>query len=307
MSYVSAMSSRRLGFLSSGSRGTERPPLLSPFEQPTGWFTGRVTSGGRSVASSEARLGHARARRWWVTRRRIGSIERAAAFVDDVGFALLFPKQRVLAPSLWEAVAGEDAEPFAAGMGTSEQKVWEWKDELPRRGLAWYGVLLAGRGSFLAPALVAALYPGDGAIDDHEALPLSAAAHEIASALAAEPLPSAALRALIGDRRRYESGIVELQRQLLVTRAGVRDNRSGWPSALLDLTCRQFVVGGRRDLGMVAARFLDTALEATAADLARTFRWHLAQAREHLDELVRTGRAAADGDRYLTRSMGVPT
>src|SRR5215216_5618489 len=34
----------------------------------------------------DAELGQSRAARWWVRRRRIGSIERAAAFVDDVGF-----------------------------------------------------------------------------------------------------------------------------------------------------------------------------------------------------------------------------
>jgi hypothetical protein len=68
-------------------------------------------------------------------------------------------------------VAGEDAEPFAAGMGVSEQKVWAWKDELPRRGLAWYGSFLANRGSLLSPELLAALYQGEGTVDDHESLP----------------------------------------------------------------------------------------------------------------------------------------
>ena len=85
--------------------------------------------------SGEAVLGKARGRRWLPTGRRVRSIARAAAFVDDVGFALLFPSERVLVPSLWEAVAGEDAEPFATGMGSDEQRVWAWKDELPRRGL----------------------------------------------------------------------------------------------------------------------------------------------------------------------------
>ena len=44
-------------------------------------------------------------------------------------------------------------------MGTNEQRVWTWKDELPRRGLAWYGAYLGGRGTFLAPELLNALYP----------------------------------------------------------------------------------------------------------------------------------------------------
>jgi hypothetical protein len=222
-------------------------------------------------------------------------------FVDDVGFGLLFPTPRVLAPSLWEAVAGEDVEPFAEGMGASEQKVWAWKDELPRRGLAWYGAFLAGRGSFLSPAMVAALYPGKGEIDDHESLALSATAHEIAQALAGEPLPSATLRTLVGDRNRYQRAITELQRQLLVTTAGVHESRSGWPSSLLELTCHRFAVGSGQDHGYVATRYLDTMLAATAADLARAMRWSPAQAGAHLDELVRAGLATPDGDRYLAQ------
>ena len=55
--------------------------------------------------NGEAALGEARERRWLLSGRRVRSLARAAAFVDDVGFALLFPSERVLVPSLWEAVA----------------------------------------------------------------------------------------------------------------------------------------------------------------------------------------------------------
>jgi hypothetical protein len=254
-----------------------------------------------SAADSQRALGLARGRRWWVSGRRVGSIERASAFIDDVGFALLFPTPRVLAPSLWDAVAGDDGEPFAAGMGANEQKVWTWKDELPRRGLAWYGRFVGGRGSFLSPALLAALYPGAGRVDDHESLPLSPTAHEIADALAGEPLPSAVLRTLIGNRNSYERAAVELQRHLLITTAGVQEHRTGWPSALLDITCRRFDVGGRADPTIVASRFIDTMLEATASDLARAFHWPPARARAHLDDLVAAGKATSDGARYRAR------
>jgi hypothetical protein len=245
-------------------------------------------------------VGSARARNWWVRGgRRVGSVKRAGAFVDDVGFALLFPAPRLLAPSLWEAVTGEDVEPFAAGMGASEQKVWTWKDELPRLGLAWYGAFLGGRGSFLSPALLAALYPGAGEVDDHEQLPLSPTAHEVARALVAEPAPSAALRKLVGDRNRYQRAIVELNRHLLVTTAGVHDSGSGWPSAVVDLTCRRFDIGGQYDSGYAVRRYLDTMLEATPAELARAFRWPLTQARARLDDLVSQGSASSDGPVYV--------
>lgn len=248
------------------------------------------------------RLGEARARRWWVAGRRIGSIQRAAAFVDDVGFAFLFPTPRMFAPSLWDAVAGGDAEPFATGMEANEAKVWAWKDDLPRRRLCWYGAFLAGRGSLLSQEIVAAFYPGEGAPDDHESLPLSPAAHHIAEALAAEPLSSAALRALVGDRNVYQRAIGELQRQLLVTNAGVQEQSTGWPSALLDLTCHRFPVGGRQDAALVTARFLDTMLSVVPADLKRAFGWSIPQARQRLDDLVERGTATSSEGRYLPRS-----
>jgi hypothetical protein len=251
----------------------------------------------------EAALGRARERRWWLSGRRVRSIARAAAFVNDVGFALLFPSERVLVPSLWEAVAGEDAEPFATGMESDEQRVWAWKDELPRRRLAWYGNYVAGRGSFLSPSLLRLLYPGYGGTDDHADLELSPAAHQIASALAHGPLPSATLRALIGDRGRYQRAAVELQRQLLVTTAGVQEQASGWPSAVLDLTCRRFDVGGGQDHLTAAEMFLRVVLDASAPDLARTFRWPVGTAREHLDALVASARAVQSGNRYLAPSI----
>jgi hypothetical protein len=244
------------------------------------------------------RLGRARERRWWIAGRRVRSIERAGAFVDDVGFALLFPADRVLVPSLWEAVAGADVEPFATGMESNEKRVWAWKDELPHRGLAWYGNFVASRGSFLSPALLRMLYPSYGDVGDHEELQLSNVAHEIAGALAEGPLSSATLRSLVGDRNRYQRGIAELQRSLLVTNAGVEEQPSGWPAVVVDLTCRRFDVGDGLDHEAAADTFLRVVLEASAGDLARAFRWPVAMARRHLDALVATGAASRSATGY---------
>lgn len=247
----------------------------------------------------EVELGRARERRWWVRGRRVRSITRAGAFVEDVGFALLFPSARVLVPSLWEAVAGEDAEPFATGMAVDERRVWSWKDELPLRGLAWYGNYADGRGTLLSPSLLRWLYPADGGTEDHRDLDLSATAHEIATALSEGPQPSASLRALIGDRSRYQRAAVELQRHLLVTNAGVHEQASGWPSAVLDLTCRRFDVGGGRDHRAAAELFIGVVLDASARDLARTFRWPVGEAGGHLDALTTSAHVRRFNNRYL--------
>lgn len=248
-------------------------------------------------------LGRARARRWWVTGRRVRSVARAGSFVDDVGLALLFPSERLMLPSLWEAVAAEDAEPFATGMDDDEQRVWAWKDELPRRGLAWYGSFVGGRGSFVSPALLRLLYPAYGDETDHEHVALSPTAHEIAAALMNGPLPSATLRVLVGDRNRFQRSVTELQRSLLVTNAGTAEQASGWPSSVLDLTCRRFDVGGGYDKSVAARLFLQVVLECAAGDLARAFRWPVTEARSCLDALVESGHAVAADRTYRSASL----
>jgi hypothetical protein len=215
----------------------------------------------------------------------VTTLDQAGVFVDRVGFAVLFPTERVTAPSLWEAVAGPDEVPFAAGMGPAEQQVWAWKNELPRVGAAWYGKFVHQRASLLSPALLAALYPGAGEPTDHAALDLGESAHRIAEALLTGPLPTAVLREVVGDRGRYDRAMSALQRHLLVTSAGVQQYRTGWPATLVDLTCRLFDVGAGPDHGYAAARFVDTMIETTPAELARAFGWRIGTARERLAAL----------------------
>jgi hypothetical protein len=122
-------------------------------------------------------------------------------------------------------------------MGANEQKVWAWKDELPSRGLAWYGTV-PGRAR-----LVSVAGPNGDRLSYGE---LAAAVN------------------------RYQRAIVELQRHLLITTAGMREQRTGWLSALVELTCRRFDVGGGQDHGIAVRQFLDTMLAAGISDRMAT-------------------------------------
>ncbi len=244
-----------------------------------------------------SQLGEARAERWRVG-AGVRTVEQAGEFLADVGLAVLFPAERAVVPSLWEAVADDETEPFATGMNDNEQRVWTWKDELPERGLAWAGKLAYGRASFLSLDLLTALYPGVGELDDAAGFDLSPEARRIAEALLTGPLPSAELRALIGNKYRYDRGLTELQRLLLVSARGVSTQRAGWPAVVVDLTCRLFDVGGRADDQRAASRLLDTVLEATPAEVGRAFGWPVPRARQALDALVGTGAASRDGRVY---------
>jgi hypothetical protein len=238
----------------------------------------RPADGGRALA-------RARGDRWLPT-PLISSVDEAAAYVERVGFAVLFPAERLPVPSLWEAVAGPDAVPFAAGMGPAESQVWTWKDELPKAELAWYGKFVYKRASLLSPRLLAALYGGDGEPTDHEAFDLPDEAHRVAEALMTGPLSTAALREIVGDRGRYDRAMTALQRHLLVTSAGVREHRVGWPATVVELTCRLFEVGGGPDHAYAVRRFLDTMIEATPEQLARAYCWSVGTARARLAGLA---------------------
>jgi hypothetical protein len=210
----------------------------------------------------------------------VKTISQAADFIEEVGFALLFPSDSIDAPSLFDVVKGAAVERWSEG--SAESLIWGWKDELPLTGRAWYGKFAYRRASMLAPLLLAALYEGDGEIDDHRHLDLSPAAHRIADALATGALPTPVLREVAGDKRDYERGIGELHRSLLITTAGVDEQRAGWPAAIVELTCRQFDVGGRLDRAYATKRFLDTVNEPTPRALSRAFNWSLPLAREEL-------------------------
>jgi hypothetical protein len=134
--------------------------------------------------------------------RPIRSIGRAGAFIDDVGFALLLPAPGMALPSLYEA-ASEQPVPLAElAWGPDAQRVWGWKDALPRKALAWSGRLLGGgRASFLAPRLVGRLLRTCGGTGRLPPGTLGEEVRRIAETLLSSgPLPTAVLRQAVGCR-----------------------------------------------------------------------------------------------------------
>ncbi len=254
----------------------------------------------------------ARARRWWLTKRRVASIGRAAAFIDDVGFTLLFPNKGVDLPSLYGVVSDKPLFSPEGDWGPEADRVWVWKDELPRRGLAWYGRFARGRPSLLSPALLADLYPRRGRPDDFQDAGLSPAAHRIARILLRSgPQSTGALReALDVEGKRasdaFYRSVTELGRALVVTHFGVEDEGAGWPVPVLELTARAFRIPARRSdtarRARAAERYLDTMLVASPHELGSTFGWGTEVARRTLDLLVARGRAERHASAYRLRS-----
>ncbi len=115
-------------------------------------------------------------------------------------------------------------------------------------------------------------------------------------------MPQSMLREEVGlagkaGKGRFERAI-ELQRQLLVTHAGVWEQDAGWATAMIALTTSVFDVGGRFEPAAAAAKYLATALNVTAAELGRAFAWPVADARTALDGLVERGVAVEEAGHY---------
>jgi hypothetical protein len=249
--------------------------------------------------------------------RPIRSIGRAGAFVDDVGFALLFPTAEAPLPSLYEAASQQPLPLSEMVWGPDVQRVWGWKDELPRKGLAWSGRLLCGgRASFLGPGLLVDCYPRVGEPDDFRQASLGEDARRVAETLLASgPLPAAVLRQAVGleGRRggaRFSAAVVELGRALVCASFGTEQVGAGWPSVVLELTARVFDLGGGEAdeadevarQRQVARCFLDTMLVASAGELASAFGWPRAAAGAALEELVERGEAVGEAGSYRPRA-----
>jgi hypothetical protein len=247
-------------------------------------------------------LERARARRWWAGRAKVTRIDRAAAFIEDVGFALLFPNKGVALPSLYDVASDRPLFSPAGDWGPDADRVWDWKDELPRRGLAWYGKFLRGRPSLLAPSLLGDLYPRRGRPEDFEEIPLSPRAHRIARILLRSgPQSTTALREALdveGKRatEEFQRALAELGRALVITHFGTADEGGSWPVPVLELTARAFRIPppGRRSRLRAAERYLDTMVAAKPSELASAFGWAVDEARGLLETLVRGGRASRD-------------
>src|SRR5436309_7376855 len=242
---------------------------------------------------------------------RLRSLEQAAAWIDEVGVALLFPSGDYVLPSLWEAVAGNpevdwsirDEEGKYVAFTPNMRKVWSWKDELPAKRLACVGLHVARTSALVAPKLVAAAYAltgrrgtaddfRDAGLDDVE-LAVAEAALELG-----RPTTRRELRLLVGaDKRHTDRAVNALQRKLVLTNAGLSSEGSGWASTLHDLLARRWRAKLRRvparddAIVALAAAVVRGAGEVSVADLGAALRLRKREATETLEALEARGLA----------------
>ena len=245
-------------------------------------------------------------------RKRVRSLEQAAAFVDDVGLAIVFPKADLVLPSLWEATAGPGPLEWAVRdengkfLSFTEDfgRVWRWKDELPERRLACAGKHAARAVCLVSPKLLAALYAltgRPGRPDDFREAELDPLQLEVAEAVLENgPCSGPELRRLLGgaEKRRVDAAIESLQRELVLTNAGNTEQEPGWPAVTQDILARRWhrylrrlPAGGDARETLASTVLAAAPDEVSAADLAAALGWRRNQAAAVLDAVTERGLA----------------
>jgi len=225
----------------------------------------------------------------------VRTLAAAAAWVDEAGLALLFPKADVVLPSLWEQVAGEADAPHAVREpdGTfvrwadGMSFLWGAKDELPARRLVCVGRHLARVTACVAPRMLPALV-AQGHRGESDGLE-----RELVDAIdSGGPLTAPELRRLVGaPNKDVDRAIAALHRRLVLTSSHLVEQEGGWGALAHDLLERKWPLPeplpaadeARRELARVV---LGTAGELTAADLGGALGWRRPLATEVLDAIA---------------------
>ncbi len=225
----------------------------------------------------------------------IRTIAQAARYIDRVGFCLLFPSKKLPLPSLIEASKGRALRNYKPCADWSDDfvRLWRWKDELPRKRLAYYGKYFRGRGVFLSLEFLAYFYCLEGnparlgAGDAFERLyregKITADAHlELRYGLGWESKRS---------NRRFKRALLELQQRLLIVHWGTKAETRAWESAVYQLTARAFPKAVRAAAKLspdaarqrIAAQYRKHRAHAKPQEVARLFGWTRAEAQAALD------------------------
>jgi hypothetical protein len=200
-------------------------------------------------------------------------------------------------PSLWEAVAGTrevewgiEREDGKFTFTPEMARCWQWKDELPTRGLALVGKHFGRWAAVIAPRLAGAAHAA--AVERRESL--SALQHEVVEAVRRQgPCTGPELRELIGvEKKAVDTAVVGLQRALVLTNARLVEQRQGWGAIAVDVVDRLWELQAVAEPELDLARaVLGSSGAISAADLGGALGWRLRRAREVLDELRERGEA----------------
>jgi len=229
--------------------------------------------------------------------KRVRTAPDAMRFIDAVGYCLLFPIKRLPLPSLYYACARRDIH-LGPSWDKYCERIWKWKDELPRQRRAFYAKYFKQRGTFISIKLLPHFLAMRGSptrTDDYErfyaAGQISHDASVVWQMLAAHgPLATLELRHACkmdskAGNARFKRAMLELQCLLAVVHFGAEQETAAWASARFELTARAFpnqVRAARRITpeearAAIAAKYLEWHPDVPWRTLARLFGWTKAE------------------------------
>ena len=225
--------------------------------------------------------------------KRVETLAEARKFIDATGFCMLFPVKNVPLPSLyWMVTRRGPDDDFV--FDKYFERIWHWKDELPRRRRVCYAKYFRRRGTLISlqqlPYFLAmretAVAPGDhapfyadGRIRDD--------ARVIWKALEEHgPMATLELRHLChmetkAGNVRFKRAMLDLQGLLVVVHFGTEQETGAWASGKFELTCRAFPqqtsaaknIAPEMARAKLAAKYLEWNPAAPPVQLARLFGW----------------------------------
>src|SRR5512136_3061598 len=242
---------------------------------------------------------------------RVTTPEEAKAFVDEVGYCLLFPSQVEL-PSLWDAIAGRVVKTYSSHSGYEIERTWGWKDDSLNKKRWYYGKLLRHKATLVSLEFLPNFYAlsenyGDyehDYLDEYRQGRLSAEAKAIYEAL----LKNGALDAVRlrresrmsseASKPRFEKALTELQIGLKVLPVGIAE-AGAWryafiyealPRWLPDVPERARGIGRAQARCAILDQYLRNVIATTLPGAARVFGWPLDEARRTAEALAQKGR-----------------
>ena len=152
---------------------------------------------------------------------RVEDVYAAERFIEEVGFCEALTDSRRPGPSLYVAVCGRrDAHmPRNVQKDPESRLAWTIKDDVMRRGRCFYGKVLRGRSTFIAPRLLPFFNALWGIPQKLEKNTLSADAQVILKIMRREwEMATRDLRmeSGIAERARFDKAMTELQKSLKI-------------------------------------------------------------------------------------------
>ena len=225
------------------------------------------------------------------------TVRSAAKWLDGVGVAALLPGADLVLPSLWEALTGTRAVEWGVRRDDGKleftpemARCWQWKDELPTKGLALAGKHFGMWAALVAPRLIPHVWTV--AAERREAL--TGIHLEIADAVREHgALTVLQLRTLVPAAEKRH--IPPLQRALVLTNSHLVEQAQGWAAIAVDLVDRLWELHEVPEAESELARaVLASSGELSAADLGGALGWRVKRSRDVLERLDL--RARVEGD-----------